>query len=204
MQSDAAEGDGGTFTADGATAILTDPAAPKPVPCWLLDVDGVLVASWPEPGWGPSADHRRSAVTVRGQRLILRWAPALRDRIIRVIASGLVEVRWCSTWCSDADMVEASLGLPALAREWHGVVTAAEARLLKLAAVRGHLAAGRRVIWTDDRETPAFGPLYDELTTAGALLIRPPERTGLTPTDLDSIDRFVSMPVRSDIEAGTR
>jgi hypothetical protein len=55
------------------------------------------------------------------------------------------------------------------------------------------LAEGRRVIGTDDMETPTpdDGPLYDELTADGrALLICPSAVEGLCPEHMDAIEAF--------------
>ncbi|GAA2643951.1 hypothetical protein GCM10010399_92380 [Dactylosporangium fulvum] len=66
-----------------------------------------------------------------------------------------------------------------------------DASAAKLAAARAVLAAGRRLVWTDDDEVPESGPLRAELTAGGrALLIRPDARRGLTPADLDEIEAF--------------
>ncbi|MGI5185058.1 hypothetical protein ACQEVZ_53285 [Dactylosporangium sp. CA-152071] len=69
----------------------------------------------------------------------------------------------------------------------------AEAPAAKLAAARAVLAGGDHLVWTDDDEVPAAGPLLDELTAAGrALLIRPDARCGLTPAHLDEIEAFAT------------
>ena len=154
-------------------------------PVWLLDVDGVLNA--PRPGWG--AAPRSGTAYSTGQPFRLRWAPALATRIRAVHGSGLVDIRWCSTWCSDADQVERLLGLPCLDRAWHHPISTTAAAIAKLAAARAVLDLGRRLIWTDDAAVPTSGPVRDELTATGrALLIAPIPSRGLQPEDLDAID----------------
>ncbi len=65
---------------------------------------------------------------------------------------------------------------------------------LKLSAVTEALGTGRRVIWTDDEETPTPDEnpeLYARLTAAGrALLIRPKPSRGLRSDDIAKIIDF--------------
>lgn len=160
-------------------------------PVWLLDVDGVINAT--RPGWG--AAPRRAPVwsATDGRSYPLRWAPPLVDRIRRLHDSGAVEVRWCSTWCPDADSLEQLWRLPVLVRALDAdpMPRGAECWALKLAAARAVLAEERSLIWTDDEATPAEGPIYDELTADGrALLVTPLASRGLQPDDLDRIEEF--------------
>jgi hypothetical protein len=159
------------------------------MPVWLLDVDGVVNVR--RPTWGP--DLCRGIAHSDGVDWPIRWAPALIARIRHLHGSGVVEVRWCTTWCMDADELERLFGLPALGRalgadDLDGT-EATDAR--KLAAARRVLAAGRRLVWTDDTAVPRSGPLFDELTRGGrALLIRPHSRRGLRPADINRIRAF--------------
>ncbi|WP_344863463.1 HAD domain-containing protein [Planomonospora alba] len=158
---------------------------------WLLDVDGVINAS--RPGWGGPP---RSGTAYSGSDAYrMRWAPTLLDRIRALHRAGGVEIRWCSTWCADADQLERLLALPRLARAWSGHLSAGAAAAAKLAAARDVLARGRRLIWTDDVEVPASGPVHDELTKGGrALLIAPSPSRGLQPEHMDAIEAFISAP----------
>ncbi|MFB9678076.1 hypothetical protein [Streptosporangium vulgare] len=123
----------------------------------------------------------------------MRWAPALIDRIRALHHAGTVEIRWCSTWCPDADQVKRLFALPALERAWSDHLAATAATAAKLAAARQVLTHGRRLIWTDDVEVPTHGSVYDELTHTGqALLIAPSPRRGLQPEHLDAIEAFIS------------
>lgn len=160
-------------------------------PVWLLDVDGVVNAT--RPGW--SAAPMRRTVYADGE-WTLRWAPALVRRIRHLVAAGHVELRWCTTWCPHAGLLERLWGLPELPRTltddecWlsPGRIDAA-----KVDAARKVRADGRRLIWTDDTAVPAFGPLHEELTADGrALLIRPVARVGLLPLDMDRIEAFAA------------
>lgn len=158
---------------------------------WLLDVDGVLNAL--DPGWGaaPRKAHAFSSAVRRG--FTVRWAPALIARIREVHRAGLVEIRWCTTWCGDTDEIEKVLSLPHFEPCWTDYVNGFDCSAEKLAAAREVLADGHRLIWTDDDEVPESGPLHEELTADGrALLIRPNPRRGLQPEHMDAIEAFAN------------
>jgi hypothetical protein len=158
------------------------------LPVWLLDVDGVLNAS--RPGWGGPPRTRNAVSNGVGYRI--RWSPALLDRVRALHLSGRVEIHWCTTWCPDADQLEALFGLPSLPRAWSTPLFDQEAATAKLAAAREVLASGRALVWTDDTEVPLDGPVREELLSAGpALLLRPTPTRGLQPGDLDAIDVFL-------------
>jgi hypothetical protein len=159
-------------------------------PVWLLDVDGVLNARLP--GWDAEATRVRVFSNHVGREFSIRFAPALMERIRRVNKDGLVEIRWCTTWCGDTAELEKEFVLPAFGASWTEYRDGEAARAAKLAAARAVLADGRRLIWTDDSEVPENGDLHDELTATGdALLIRPDARYGLQPDDLDAIEAFL-------------
>jgi hypothetical protein len=156
---------------------------------WLLDVDGVVNAA--RPGWG--AAPATGTAYSDGLPYRMRWAPPLITRIRALPAT--VVIRWCSTWCADAEQVERLVGLPHLGRAWNYPVTSAEAPAVKLAAARQVLAQGHRLIWTDDDAVPPRGPVRDELTSGGrALLIAPKAKRGLQPEHLDTIESFCRRP----------
>jgi len=162
------------------------------LPVWLLDVDGVINAS--RPGWGgaPRKEHVWSISD--HQSYLMRWAPALIDRIRDLHASGRVEVRWCSTWCPDAEALERLWQLPPLERALTEVPVpkGSYGWPLKVEAARTVLDGGRRLVWTDDEAVPTDGALHDELTADGrALLIAPNPTRGLQPDHLDDIEAFL-------------
>ncbi len=160
-------------------------------PVWLLDVDGVINVA--RPGWGTAP--RSGTAYSDGTAYRMRWAPALIDRIRALHRAGGVEIRWCSTWCADAEQVERLFALPRLARAWSGHLSSTAAATAKIAAARDALTRGRRLIWTDDIEVPTGGPVHDELTKGGrALLIAPSPRRGLQPEHIDAIEAFISTP----------
>ena len=77
---------------------------------WLLDVDGVINAN--RPRWHAAPTTRR--VAGGGREWVVRWAPALVQRIRQLVMGGVVDVCWCSTWCGDTGHLESALGLPTL------------------------------------------------------------------------------------------
>ena len=156
-------------------------------PVWLLDVDGVVNTS--RPGWG--AAPRKGTAYAAGTGYTMRWAPALLDRMRRLHRDGVVEIRWCTTWCAYADQLERLWALPVLGRAFTDDINGHAAAVAKLAAARQVLAEGRRLVWTDDTEVPLFGEVHDELVADGrALLIRPKASVGLQPEHLDEIEAF--------------
>lgn len=169
--------------------MTTAVAAPETV--WLLDIDGPINAD--RPGWGAAPRRHHVYSRCDGTSYRFRWAPALIDRIRAVHRGGLVDVRWCSTWCPEVDTLERLWALPALGRALtcDPVPRGSAGDALKLDAARAVLAAGQRLIWTDDTAVPVFGPIHRELTRAGrALLIRPSARTGLQPAQMDAVEAF--------------
>ncbi|AVT39407.1 hypothetical protein [Plantactinospora sp. BB1] len=167
------------------------PVVPDLGPVWLLDVDGVINARSPQWGRAP----RRADVWSHADRCEypMRWAGALVDRIRRLHESGVVEVRWCSTWCPEADLLERLWRLPVLDRALLcDPVPAGELGWpVKLAAAHAVLAAGRTLVWTDDEAIPDRDRLLDRAVARGhALLIAPDPGRGLRPADLDAIETF--------------
>lgn len=163
-------------------------------PVWLLDTDGVLNVD--HPIW---AGGSRSAMVAAGERQFrLTWAPALLDRVRALDASGAVEIRWATTWARWRQLLEDLWDLPA----WpvatdvdehfsHGTVDRA-----KLGAALAVVDQGRPLVWVDDLAIPRFGPARLVLEQAGSLLIAPDPRHGLTPSQMDRIER-TSSPCRS-------
>jgi hypothetical protein len=165
-------------------------AATEPA-VWLLDVDGVVNAD--RPGWA-MAPYRRWVYADGEYRL--RWAPKLLQRIRALVHASAVDLRWCTTWCPWAHVLEAAWGLPELPR----ALTAeqcdrspGQVDTAKVAAARAVRAAGRRLIWTDDTAVPRVGPILRELTAGGqGLLIAPASRFGLLPEHMDQIEAFAA------------
>lgn len=167
-------------------------------PVWLLDVDGVINVA--RPGWS-RAPYCGNAYS-EGYHYRMRWSPALIKRIRALHDSGTVDIRWCSTWCSESDQLERLFGLPRFDRCWDRALTGVEAAAPKLAAARAVLDRGLHLVWTDDVEVPTSGPVHEEMTGDGrALLIAPSPRRGLQPEDMDAIEEFVARIAEADRRA---
>ena len=159
---------------------------------WLLDVDGVVNAK--RPGWGSA---RRQSVWSAEDAVSypLRWAPELVDRIRSLHEQGAVEVRWCTTWCTEAHLLEALWRLPRLVRaiDAYPMPRGPDCWALKLAAARGVLAEGRRLVWTDDEVIEVYEEEAARLSADGrALLIATNPTRGLRPADLRRITEFLA------------
>lgn len=159
-------------------------------PRLLLDVDGVLNAGYPV-GW---PTKRREHVYSESDRCEYRitWSPALADALIDMHIARVVEIVWCTTWCSEAHVIEELLGWPELERAIDVCPTpkGLECHRLKLAAVNRELSRGP-IIWADDEiNLMATGRERDALREAGALLITPIGKAGLNPDHLAEIERF--------------
>lgn len=159
-------------------------------PVWLLDVDGVLNAR--QPGWSAAPFHATVYSHHDRNEYRLRWAPALLDRVRQVHRTGAAEIRWCTTWCPEIDVIEREMRLPSFpsALPCNGPLPkGSKTWFMKLEAARAVLREGRRLIWTDD-EIPSFGPLHDDLERAGALTVCTSEKRGLQPADMDRIEAY--------------
>ena len=158
---------------------------------WFLDVDGPINAS--RAGWG-RGPARRHVTDSRGETYRLAWEPELIGDIRSIYNTKLAHIVWCTTWCPDAHLLENLWGLPRLARAWTEYPSGGYVGDLKLNAVREALKAGKRVVWTDDTETPTptdNPALYEELMSTGrALLIQPSSSRGLRPHDIQMIADF--------------
>ncbi|GAB7044965.1 HAD domain-containing protein [Catenuloplanes indicus] len=163
-------------------------------PVWLLDVDGVINAK--RPGWSGPPLRRDVYSPADDYTYPIRFAPPLIERLRELITAERVEVRWCTTWCPEAHLLERIWSLPPLAAALtrQPLPRGPECRPLKYRAARDVLhAEGRRLIWTDDEALPAAGPARDALTAGGrALLIAPDSRRGLQPADLDAVEEFAA------------
>jgi hypothetical protein len=166
------------------------------MPVWLLDVDGVINVS--RPGWR-TAPHRGIAYA-QGMGWPMRWSPKLLDRIRSAHNSGMIEIRWCTTWCPYAEQLEQLFGLPMLVRALTGepIQGGPVSDAMKLAAAYAVLDEGRALVWTDDTAVPESGPDRAALQDRRALLLRPSSRRGLQPDDLDRIESF-ARECRSDL-----
>jgi hypothetical protein len=167
-------------------------------PLWLLDVDGVCNAVDPDhdgqPGWR----------TERLGGFIIRWRPAVTEFIAWAHNSGRCEVRWLTTWESDADIILAGpLGLPRVGlagkREHE-----APRGWWKFDLVRATVPDDRPLIWTDDDIASAAGEGHNNSSlvpgfrkwlgerSGPKLLVSPDFRYGLDDDALVLIDTFLT------------
>lgn len=175
-----------TFWKAAASAVAAQP------PVWLLDVDGVVNA--PRPGWHAAPQRADVWSDEDNCEYPLRWAPGLVTMIRELHRHGLVEVRWCTTWCPDAARLETLWRLPALDRALPDATLpkGPDCWPLKLTAAHHVLESGRRLVWSDDEAIPYGDLALDTAVAEGrALLLRPSSRTGLQPADMDTIEAFL-------------
>ncbi len=154
----------------------------------LLDVDGCLLSDL---GWdGPPHVAR---VRLRGVPHELRYVP---ERLVALRRLD-VQVRWCTSWSGDVDILERTLKLPAFADALAGSgvdVTDHDsvvgAKLLAAMAVVE--VEGRPLVWADDEAIPTSGPELRRLEAAHSLLLRVPHASGLQPAHFEQIDRWLA------------
>lgn len=180
--------------------------APAQRPLWLLDIDGVVnarAATALSAPWSPELWIQRTvSAPIDGRGLaslpVLAARPVL-DFITSVHEAGVAEIRWHSTWRGAAiTHLAPVLGLPqfpmSIAPEWQ---TRTDSFSWKIPAAQRAVAAGRRLVWTEDALTPRGLTDASAAGLDGALLISPRPQIGLTPGDLTAIAAFVASPQRS-------
>ena len=170
-------------------------------PVWLLDIDGVVNALgrgsvlgiWPEQAWLGAVV--RAMIPRRGPMVLpIMAARPVLDFVAEVVRADAVEVRWHSTW-REAAVTELApvLGLPdipvSVAPEWTDPPPGV---WWKLPAAQRVVAAGRRLVWTDDDLAVLGDGLGSVSASPDALLLSPDPRTGLAAADLDRIRRFLA------------
>lgn len=183
--------------ASDAGQIATPNERTNGIPLWLLDVDGVLNAVC---GTLPPGYKRRS---INGYDIT--WNPAIVTRMRQLHETGVVEIRWLTTWCHDAaTKIAPALGLPL-----DCIVEGADDHRntdhktwwKSPAAKRlSDAEPDRALIWTDDDLTDAerngeVDWLRDR--TGPTLAISPDWRCGLTPKLLARIEAFLAAPETS-------
>lgn len=164
------------------------------IPVWLLDIDGVLNAvdyptstlrfkTWPQDAW----------LNARITKFPFSVAAAVRDFICKAHESGLVEIRWHTTWQEDAQKVASWLELPTFPVHHAPEAQGWDNAWWKLpSALRVLYLEKRPLLWTDD-------DINYELTVRqkkkfqedGALLICPKTEVGLAPAELRRINKFL-------------
>lgn len=154
---------------------------------WLLDVDGVLNALANKPAEG--------CLRFAANGFLITYDPSIVQRIHGMHESGLVEVRWLTTWESAANAhLCGPFGWPQLALAGDRPV-ADEALWWKVALAKAVYDEGKRVVWTDDDlayEVQYGHAAWVETADPGRLLaIAPEPLTGLTHAELDRVEAFL-------------
>jgi len=171
------------------------------VPVWLLDIDGVINATYrgTEP---PTQVWRRDQwKTTRVNGWQIHVAQPVVDFITEVWEKRRAEIRWHTTWQDEANKLGAALGLPHF---WVQESTnefenqgdyLLRGQWWKLPAVwRVKNLEKRSVIWTDDEIVDLSRAQQDSLLVGGkALLIAPTASYGLTKRQLARIGEFVGL-----------
>jgi hypothetical protein len=175
-------------------------------PVWLLDIDGVLNAltmsqsrlnaAWDEGEWIHT--EATSGTATWG----ISTARPVVDFLTKVHDSGLVDIRWHSTWSKAAENVAQAVGLPTFdvhdapehkERHWH--TNDAPGSWWKFpGAWRVVHREKRPLIWTDDDLSYYMtSEQKHRLSVANQpmLLLTPDTYTGLCQTHLDKIQMFV-------------
>lgn len=166
-----------------------------PPPIWLLDVDGVLnAASTKPPTYAWPAEAWRT-VKVSGLRILV--ADPVLNFLRRIDTLGLAEIRWHTTWQTDAHVLAEALDLP----EWSIADAPEHLRIgehlrrnewWKTPAVWRALLESRPVLWTDDdADTDLTREQKTTLAAAGALVVSPDPRTGLCQRHLRQIENWL-------------
>ena len=173
------------------------------LPLWLIDIDGVLNAyAYPRrktDTWKWGWVENKMVPTDSGT-FNLWVSDGLVEFLNKAHASGLVDMRWCTTWADEANSVFApTFGFPTLPVAAYPDNTAI---LWKHLPAYEAIKNGRRLIWTDDDAIDARAHLnllegirkHPDLEFKRDLLVIEPDGTlGLTPDDCEAISTFLGL-----------
>jgi len=161
-------------------------------PALLLDIDGVVspvVMTMTERGEQYTPELHPN--TWSDWRNIQIDEMPISDKMLGAIFALPLEVIWCTTWLENVNLVLGEqLGLPPLpyielhkSRSWR-----------KRGAVRRWVTDNplRPVIWVDDDPRTRRCRKWLRDLQPRSLIVNPDKTVGLTPTNIDSISRFLS------------
>lgn len=153
-------------------------------PIWLLDVDGVInKIARPNPG------DNTGIANADGGFYNMTWRGVVTRFIRDTVESGRAEVRWATTWVSEARQIEELFDLPELPLAFPADTGRYEISRAKLAAANEAIASGRTLIWTDDDAIPS--DFFLSISAKGHLPIAPDYTIGLTDADLKLIGYYI-------------
>lgn len=172
---------------------VRDAGSTRNKPVWLLDVDGVINVD--EPAWHMTQEDVAYA---DGRESTMRWAPQLIDEIRTLHQSGLVEVRWCTTWCDYAHQLDRLWNIPNVEPAFTNV-SPRRAQTAKFSAANYVVHDEKRpLIWTDDMID--MNTLDDDLgDNDRALIISPNPQRGLTINHIVKIVQFASQCIQRGV-----
>lgn len=160
-----------------------------------LDVDGVLNAvtfSGVPKGW-----QWGDVEVVRVNGYLIKYAPAMIERLNALAARDGVRFHWLTTWCQDAPtkLCEA-IGLHG--QDWPVVGEAEHAKheftpWWKHTAIKAHHSDDHPVVWVDD-DIPFDSKAVRWLSEKDInfLAIAPRTETGMNPHQMKQIEEFVN------------
>lgn len=169
-------------------------------PVWFLDVDGVIA-----PLGNPAPGPEYATLRAGGWVGTVPYRPDLLARISELHRSGLVEVRWLTTWEDEANRIWVPLtGFGPFRTHTTDDAPAPEieAGWWKAQVVHAFLeTTDRDVVWTDDEIDERYDPAglgYDDASANPAAVhpgrvhtVSPATAVGLTAAHLDGIAAFL-------------
>ena len=153
-------------------------------PIWFLDVDGVVNAAGVDlPGY-----LIRTEATTAGTTWPIHYSPEVIEFINMIHRNRFAEIRWLSTWGSDARTALApAVGLDEFtAYEMYGGLGWWKAEIV----VASIADEERPIIWTDDDITDVDIASFRTSVDVPTLVISPVTELGLVSTDLRRITDF--------------
>lgn len=169
-----------------------------PVPIWLLDIDGVLNAVGGSQvyrnKWGTAPWRRVSMRVGEEGPFLIRVAEPVIEFVRDVHEKGLAEIRWHTTWRTEAQKLADWLDLPAFP-----VHQAPEYLFRHARGTWWKLPGARRVVeeeehhllWTDDEIRYEVKPGDPVIYRPENLIITTDDRYGLSPDDLKRIKEYL-------------
>lgn len=165
----------------------------------VLDFDGVVNAT--RPPWS-EVPRRRYVRISSGHEFRLVWAPGLRKEIKALGEHPKVQVAWLTSWGPEIHRATEVLGLPEFPSLIDTVLpTPEDVAEAKRSVIAWIARSGQPYVWCDDEHAAntaaptEFGPRLE---------IKPKEKLGLTPDDIESIWDFAIGAPTVPVDQGER